>query len=448
MRLILAALGLCAAVAAVALGLLYGAAHAIIAAETRQVVTAELAGLSDDYARRGPRGLARAIARRVEDAADRDAVYLLADARGTPVAGNLARWPEGVTPGEGWVEVRLRRTDSGRQVRVAAASLALPGGERLLVGRDAEGLARFDRALVVATALALAVAAALSLGAGWLLSRLVFNRVAALDRVARGVGSDDLSRRAPVSGAGDEMDRLATSLNAMLDRIETLVEGLRTATDSLAHDLRSPLTRLRGQIGALSDAATPAAAREVAGARAQREIDHLLRVLETLTQIAHAEAGLGRDAFEPVDAAALCADLADLYGPAAAEKDVTLTLSAPEAGPAIRGHAALLAQALSNLIENALRYAPAGSAIALGAEEAAGVVRLWVADAGPGVPAADRPRVMRRFETMDPARAARGAGLGLALAAAVARLHGGALSLHDAAPGLLARLELPPQSAE
>jgi signal transduction histidine kinase len=149
-----------------------------------------------------------------------------------------------------------------------------------------------------------------------------------------------------------------------------------------------------------------------------------------------------------VDAAALCADLADLYGPAAAEKDVTLTLSAPEAGPAIRGHAALLAQALSNLIENALRYAPAGSAIALGAEEAAGVVRLWVADAGPGVPAADRPRVMRRFETMDPARAARGAGLGLALAAAVARLHGGALSLHDAAPGLLARLELPPQSAE
>lgn len=440
-RLVLAASLLGTLATALVLGVFFWAARAIVANETRQVVTAELTGLADDYRSLRVLGLARAIERRMQDAADRDAVYLLTDAFGRKIAGNLEAWPPTVTPGSGWVVLDLYRTDSDRSVPISAASVRLQGGERLLVGRNSAGRERFEQALVQAGGMALLAAVLLSLATGWLLTRLVFSRVAEISRTADTIMAGDLARRVPVRGTGDEFDHLSETLNQMLDRIGALVTHLRTTTDSLAHDLRSPLTRLRGQIEQLLRPDLPEADRIDLAARALAEADHLLRVFSALTEIARAEAGVGRQEFEPVALTDLAAELADLYAPVAADRGIALTVEG--SAPPIAGNRTLLAQALANLVENALRHAPGGSAIALRLAATPGGASITVADRGPGIPEADRARVLDRFVTLDASRGGRGTGLGLALVAAVAHLHGGTVTLADNAPGLAVTLALP-----
>jgi signal transduction histidine kinase len=346
-----------------------------------------------------------------------------------------------VVPGSGWVELGLLRTDSNRRVNVSAASLQLPGGERLLVGRDSAGQERFASALFQAGALALIAALALSVATGWMLSRLVFNRVAQIARTADTIVSGDLGQRVPLSGSGDEIDSLSLTLNRMLDRIEALVSNLRTTTDSLAHDLRSPLTRLRAQVALLVDPDLSPQGRGEIADRAQTEADHLLRVFSALTEISRAEAGLSGENFEIVDLARLAGDICDIYGPVGAERDVRIELHSTPV--TLSGHAPLIAQALSNLLENALRYAPDGTVIAVTVGQA-GRPCLSVADNGPGIPADQHQRVLTPFVTLDESRSARGTGLGLALVASVARLHDGQITLHDNAPGLKAILCLGP----
>lgn len=440
-RLALAASLLGLSATALVLGVFYVTTWRVVETETREVVNAELTGMADDYRRLGTLGLARAIERRMADAAGRDAIYLLTDAQGRKIAGNLQGWPPTITPGSGWVTLDLYRTDSDRPVTISAASVQLRGGERLLVGRDSASRGLYEVALWQAGALALLAAALLSLATGWLLSRLVFSRVAEIAGTAEQIVTGDLDRRVPLRGTGDELDRLSLALNAMLDRIGGLVAHLRTTTDSLAHDLRSPLTRLRGQIEQMQDPALDDAARQDLATRALGEADHLLRVFSALSRIARAEAGLGREDFAPVDLNDLVAELADLYAPAAADRGLDLVTRG--SAPPLPGDRTLLAQAVSNLVENALRYAPAGSTITLALDHGATATTLSVSDSGPGIPEPDRARVTERFVTLDPARSARGTGLGLALVTAIARLHGGRLQLSDAMPGLCANLRLP-----
>ncbi len=440
-RLIAASVVLIMVATSLVLALLYWAAYAAIESETQQVVNAELAGLSDDYRKLGALGVGRAIESRLESARERDAVYLLTDAYGRPIAGNLGGWPPTIAPGSGWVELELYRTDDQRPVMVSAASVRLSSGERLLVGRDSAGRARFDRAIVQAMALALIAALALSAATGWLLSRLVFNRVDDISRTAADIVSGDLSQRIPMKGGGDEFDRLNATLNAMLDQIETLIGNLKTTTDSLAHDLRSPLTRLRAQIERLAQPDIAGESRAEAAERALEEADHLIRVFTSLTEISRAEAGIGQAEFSDIDLAALASDAIELYAPVAAERGVTLTAQISNAR--LKGHAPLLSQALSNLIENAIRYAPSDSVIEISTQRVGGAATLSVGDHGPGVPEADRARVVERFVTLDPSRTERASGLGLALVAAVARMHGGDVRLADNAPGLLVEIKIP-----
>jgi len=423
------------------LAFLYWSTTELIDGEVRDVVTAELEGLSDSYERHGVIGLSQAIERRLENAAQRDAVYLLADAYGRPIAGNLAAWPPTVVPGAGWVKLDLYRTDRERSALIAAASILLAGGERLLVGRDAEALSRFDRTLLYAVLRALVAALLLSLATGWLLSRLVLSRITEISDTSADIISGDLSRRVPVRGSGDEFDRLSQTLNRMLDRIEGLIENLRAVTDSLAHDLRSPLTRLRTQLGGLDDPGLDDKARRAAIRRATDEAENMMRTLTSLVEISRAEAGLGRTGFESVELEMLAADAADLYGPVATEKGVNIVVEG-HTRP-ISGNPQLLAQALSNLLENALRYAPEGSEIRIRLDDGADTATLSVVDQGPGIPAADRQRVLERFVTLDPSRSDGGTGLGLALVAAVAKLHGADVRLSDNAPGLVVTLTFP-----
>ncbi len=425
---------------ATVLALVYVTANRSIESETRSVVSAELTGLADEYERRGLIGLITAIERRLPSASERDALYLLTDRFGNKLAGNLKQWPEDITAGSGWVDLEVRRADNDELVPVSAASIRLPGGERLIVGRDAVARQQFDRVLLRSVALALGIALLLSLLTGWLFTRLVFSRLSDIANTAENIVSGDLSRRMPIRGTGDEFDQVAGTLNTMLDRIEELISNLRTTSNSIAHDLRSPLSRLKQRVEALSDPDKSDQDREIDIARATTEVDHVLRVLGQLTEISRAEAGLGREQFEDVDLHQLIADVVDLYEPVAADQNVRLEVTG-QAKP-IQGHRPLLSQALSNLLDNALRYAPENSTITVSLAEDTACTRVSVRDEGPGVPERDLPRLQQPFVTLDPARTERNAGLGLALVAAISRMHGGAFEARNCDPGLETMLKL------
>ncbi|MEM8581867.1 MAG: HAMP domain-containing sensor histidine kinase [Pseudomonadota bacterium] len=431
---------------ALVLGLVYFTANRTIETETRGVVTAELNGLADSYASLGMLGLARAIDRRINSAAEPDALYLLTDQFGKRIAGNLGAWPPNIEPGSGWVEIELIRTDIDRTVPISAASIQLRGGERLLVGRDASAQRRFDRVLGQSLLLALGAALAVSLVTGWLLTRLVFRRVGEISETAQEIVSGDLSRRMPVRDDGDEFDQVAQTLNDMLDRIEALVANLRMTTNSIAHDLRSPLTRLRGHVETLSGQDIASEEREAASANALREVTHVLDVFRDLTEISRADAGIGRSEFQSLDLSDLAQAAVEFYQPLASERDVTIVASGRDVR--VVAHKALLSQAISNLLDNALRFAPAGSQVMVQVEQLGDQAVLSVVDAGVGVSAEDRDRLLRPFVTLDSSRTDGHAGLGLALVASVAKLHDGQIKLADNGPGLVVSVTLPINGTE
>ncbi len=439
-RLILASVLLSSTVTALVLWLVHATAMSIITDEMHSVVEAEIAGLSDDYNTLGLIGLARAIQRRMDDATERDAIYLLADRQGDAITGNLGAWPPTVDTGGGWVELELIRTDRDKSVPVAAVSLRLPGGERLLVGRDASARQRFERVLLQSAFSALVAALILSTVTGWMLTRLVFSRMAEISTTARTIVSGDLDQRIPLRGSDDEFDRLAITLNDMLDRIGELVGNLRLTTNSLAHDLRGSLMRLRTQVAVLASPDTPEDERDRVATRAAEEADQLLRIFSNLTEIARVEARLGREEFEPVDPGALARELVEFYSPIAQDRGIAIVATG-DAEP-VPGHRALLTQALSNLLENALRYAPEGSTITIATLDAPDHAILSVSDEGPGVPEEFLARATRPFVTLDSSRQQKNSGLGLTLVAAVARLHNGTVTLENRHPGLSVRLSL------
>ena len=439
-RLVVASMVLSTFLTATVLALVYVTANRSIESETRSVVSAELTGLADEYERRGLIGLISAIERRLPSASERDALYLLTDRLGVTLVGNLKSWPANITAGSGWVELDVRRADNDQLVPVSAASIRLPGGERLLVGRDAVARQQFDRVLLRSVALALGIALVLSVLTGWLFTRLVFSRLSDIASTAENIVSGDLSRRMPVRGTGDEFDQVAGTLNNMLDKIEELISNLRTTSNSIAHDLRSPLSRLRQRVEALADPGKSDLDREVDIARATNEIDHVLRVLGQLTEISRAEAGLGREQFETVDLQQLVSDVVELYDPVASDQGIRLEISG-KAG-SIQGHRPLLSQALSNLLENAMRYAPSETAITISISEDDTSAHLSVRDRGPGVPPEELPRLQLPFVTLDPARTERNAGLGLALVAAISHMHGGGFVARNADPGLETTINL------
>lgn len=440
-RLVLASALLGLVAIASVLGLVYWTANRIIEAETRDVVTAELNGLADSYSDLGVLGVARAIERRIRNSPEPDAVYLLTDRFGRRIAGNLGAWPPTVAPGGGWVEIDLIRTDTDREVPISAASIELRRGERLLVGRDASARQRFERVLGQSLALALATATGLSLMTGWLLTRLVFRRVGEISETARDIVRGDLTRRIPARESGDEFDRVAETLNDMLDRIEALITSLRTTTNSLSHDLRSPLTRLRGQVEELTREDLPGEDREAVAGRALREVDHILRVFSDLTEIARAEAGIGRSEFQFLDLAELAGDVAEFYEPLALERGATIRVDGTSVR--LKGHRALLSRAVSNLLENAIRFAPEGSEIRVRTRAEGSRAVVSVSDRGVGIAPADRDRILEPFVTLDASRSDGTTGLGLALVASVARLHDGRVGLADNAPGLVVSIEIP-----
>jgi signal transduction histidine kinase len=275
-----------------------------------------------------------------------------------------------------------------------------------------------------------------------ILAQYVGQRVRDIATVAQRISGRDLTERVPLSGAGDAFDGLAQQFNAMLDRIGGLMAELRLLTDSLAHDLRSPVSRLRAAAHAAAETADPKEQEELLG-KVIRQADSLMRILTAAIEISRSEAQTGRNQFSWFDAGELAAELTEMYEPVAEEAGAPLRYAMPERAVPLFGHRQLLAQAISNLMENAIRYGSSGGAIEIGVDRADGKVRIEVADHGPGIPAELRSEALRRFGRLDASRSDEGAGLGLALAEAIAHLHDGELRLEDNQPGLLTMLELP-----
>jgi len=283
----------------------------------------------------------------------------------------------------------------------------------------------------------------LGLIGGIVLSRRALARIETINRTSDRIMAGEFDRRIPLKGSGDEFDRLAQNLNAMLDQIERLMAGMRQVTDNIAHDLRSPLGRLRSRIEvALIEPPSTELYRDVLQ-QTIGEADHLLATFTALLDIAEAEAGSPRGQMAPLDLVAFARDLTDLYEPVAEEKGLRLTIETAPDPIEIRGDRHMLSRAIANLVENALKYTPPGGTIAVRVTAEGTMARLTVADDGPGIPADERDRVFDRFYRLEASRTTEGNGLGLSLARAVVRLHGGTIMLGDNAPGLVAIVNLP-----
>ncbi len=364
-------------------------------------------------------------------------MHLLVNPAGQRVVGDLDAWPRELSDDGSWTKFEFRRGGGAPETAFGLSS-TLPDGSRVMIARDVEALARVRGDVLRAFGAALLFAVGVSLAIGYALDRLVVSRVRAFVTTAENVMDGRLSARVPIGDERDELAQLGRTLNVMLDRVETLMTGLRAVTDSLAHDLRTPLTRLTGNLEAAQKGGEQE--REAAIAAAYAEGHRLKQTFETLIDIARAETGLSREAMRQTDLGELVADMVDLFEPLAEDRGVSL-LGKTEPVTML-AHRALLGQAIGNLIDNSIKYARVDGAIDVSLKKTPTGAEIIVSDNGPGIPDEERSLALQRFQRLARDADAPGAGLGLSIVSAAAHLHGGRLRLEDNAPGLRAVIEL------
>lgn len=420
---------------------LWWRAAAYLDQEVDAVILADARAIGDRLRDFGLAGAITTINERVGRAGDDHAIYLLANPGYGPVAGNLDAWPLAVGPREGWMEIALTTGNRIHATRILAVEL--PANYRLLVGRDVQDRVTVRRSIQEALLWSAMAAFGLAIGGGLLVRRAILRRIEAIDGATNAIIHGDLSCRLETRDTSDEFDRLASTINSMLAQIEILVDGVRNASNAVAHDLRTPLAQMRGRLEALLRTRPDAEQAWDEIAEAVADLDQVIGVFNALLRLSDIDSGSRLAGFKEVRLDEIGAEVAELYAPVAEEKDIAFTADiAP--GLTASGDSLLLAQAMGNLVDNAIKFAPRGGAVSLriGAEEN-GRIAVMVADNGPGIPDDEKPHVTERFFRGSASGGIDGTGLGLALVAAVARLHGGALALSDANPGLVATLSLP-----
>ncbi|WP_029066305.1 HAMP domain-containing sensor histidine kinase [Labrenzia sp. DG1229] len=418
-----------------------------------QSVDAELKGLSDVYVRGGIRDLVETIDDRTRhpDAS----LYLLMDFSGNALVGNISRLPTIVLEEAdgGLRRVRYTRLGEGTQEierQAMVRTFELRGGFRLLVGRDLGDQLRFSNLLANALRLWLVVVVVMAVITWLFVSRRVMKRIDDISASSRMIMNGDLTERLSLAGTNDEFDRLAVNLNDMLDRIEVLMQSMKDVTDNIAHDLKTPLTRLQTRIETALRETSSEVGYRGALESTLNETDHLLRIFNALLRIARVESMAPGSVMEPTDLKRLVAEIAELYEPLVEDEGGRLESNIPEGLTAVCNRD-LISQVLVNLIENALKYGRPENGeivIRLSAKEMDGRVDLTVTDNGPGIPDKDLDRVMDRFVRLEESRSEPGTGLGLSLVKAVARLHGGDLRFKNEDAGLSARIDLAPVASE
>jgi signal transduction histidine kinase len=425
----------------------------LITEQITDTVNAEITGLSEQYRLGGIRRLVVVVDARARRPGS--SLYLVTTFAGESLAGNVTALPPGTLDNAGWTETGYRRLDEAEaggehpEHHALARVFQLPGGFRLLVGRDLDERERLYNIVLSAGRWSIAIVIVLGLAGGLFVTRRVLRRVDAMTETTRTIMHGDLGGRLPVAGTGDELDRLGENLNLMLERIEALMRGLKEVSDNIAHDLKTPLTRLRNRAEqALRSAKSEAEYRAALEATIE-ESDGLIRTFNALLMIARAESGQARENMSEFDVAEIAHDIGELYEPLAEEKGMTLKVEADAPAP-VKGNRELISQALANLVDNSIKYAQPRDAnngepsqIVVRALSDGDRILLTVADSGPGIAEADRSRVVERFVRLEKSRSQPGLGLGLSLASAVARLHGGELTLTDNQPGLKSVIALP-----
>ncbi|CAG0993927.1 MAG: HAMP domain-containing histidine kinase [Rhizobiaceae bacterium] len=434
----------------------------MLTAQTQETINEEVQGLAAAYQRGGLPLLVRTIERRARQPSAN--LYLIADPNGRILSGNVESLEPGVLDIDGWTErpFSYQRYGEGSAERSAAGQaqragdtemrhaalalvLRLPNQMIILVGRDLGEPERFRAVVRRALMVAFGMMGVGALLIWYFVGRRALKRIDSVSEASVRIMGGDLAGRLPVSGAGDEFDRLSENLNAMLTRIASLNEGLRQVSDNIAHDLKTPLTRLRNRAEAALAGARDSAEYREALEGTIAESDQLIRTFNAILMISRLEAGYSTEATAKVDLAELVLDVVELYEPAAEE--VGVVLEAETAGPAaVDGNRELIAQALSNVVDNAIKYSAGAETprvrVRLVREEAG--LRLSVDDNGPGIPdAADRQRATERFVRLEKSRSQPGSGLGLSLAKAVMRFHGGRLDLDARDPGLSVAMVFP-----
>ncbi len=421
---------------------LFWTTNGLIARQTDDTIRAEITGLAEQYRRSGTTGLRNIVAERSRN--QRSSVYLLTTPTGRILAGNLDGWPPVPTQADGWMDFTFERPvgQSTETHQARARHFRLAGDFQLLVGRDVQE--RIDIGSRVRQSLiwALALTVVLGLIGGVVMSRNMLGRIDAINKTSQDIMAGDLSRRVPVTGSGDEMDRLASQLNDMLAQIERLMTAMRQVTDNVAHDLRGPLSRMRSRMEvALMKKPEAGGYRDILEASIE-DSERLLNTFNELLKIARAESGSEASDMKDLDLGTVARGAAELYEPVAEDKGLTLHVDI-EAGVAGRGIEPLLSQAVANLLDNAIKYTEPGGHVTVRLAQGETGPVFMVADSGPGIPADQRDRVLERFVRLDASRSKAGSGLGLSLVNAVAQLHGAQLVLEDNSPGLRVTIRFP-----
>jgi signal transduction histidine kinase len=397
--------------------------------------------LTSHFETRGSAALQHEIQQLLTDGIDQDTeVYLLLGPDGQKIVGNLSAWTSNKMPLDRLTDQRVTRY--GRPSISRLLPHELPNGATLVIGRDMEDVHEIEQLVLRALVIGGAIGVLLAIGGAVLFRQQLEHRVAAIRRTVLEIEAGDLSRRIPVLDAEDEFTRLNHDINHMLDRIQHLMDGVREVSNAIAHDLRTPLGRIRSLLDeALRPGTTIEQLSETASAAIQG-IDELIMVFDKLLQIAEAESGTRRQSFKPIALKEIVTGVVELYDAIAEEKGIALVIDI-DSEPTTLGDKNLLASATANLIDNALKYAGSKATVRVRATQERNTVSIAVQDDGPGIPSKERAKVITRFYRLDRSRSLPGNGLGLSIVAAISHLHFGTLTLEDAGPGLIARIVLP-----
>ena len=423
-------------------GFLYWATAGYMERQARATIEAEIQGLSERYEHTGLAGLSLLINQRLKRNPTSASIYLLVDPNGTRVIGNLDRWPQVDPDPQGWVELRLSSDkvldDKSHPAR--AQLFTLRGGFGLLVGRDMQYLHNLELLILEALGWGVLLTSLLGLAGGLWIGRRFLRRVELLDKTAQEIMAGDMAQRMPLRGSDDELDSLARTLNQMLDRINQLMNGVKQVSDNIAHDMRTPLSRLRQTLETAQDSRLDQAEQQLRIEQAVQEADQLLGTFNALLRIGNIEARRQRQAFETLSLNQLVDDVVELYEPIAEDRQQQIHYQHSLVSP-IMGDRNMLFQVLANLLDNALKYSPEQGQISISLQQPAlNCIELSIRDSGPGIPDELRDKVFQRFYRLEESRTTPGNGLGLSLVRAVCDLHDIEIQLHNGNPGTEVRL--------
>jgi signal transduction histidine kinase len=440
-KLALIAIGTFGLIVSVIFSYVYLSTSSYVRSRSDRAIMTEYLSLHDAYQRSGRDGLVALIQQRVADKSFAENVYSLVDPSLTVLGGNVKAWPSTVTAASGWTEFRAREPfrSATNQPLLRAKVETFPSGDRLLVGRDISDLDSFADNIKTAVISAAALIFALAGMASILVTRRTVGRIESINATSRAIMLSGLDKRIPLRGTNDEWDRVAENLNLMLDRIETLMGEVKQVSDNVAHDLRTPLTRMRGRLERAYHAERIGENDQLLISDTIADLDAVLRIFSSLSRIAQIETAARKGGFRSVNLTEIAGQVVELYD-AAAEQDGTRLTIVGDPEVLVTGDRDLIFDAIANLVDNAIKHGRAGGQVVVANENIDGKPVISIADDGSGIPADQYEHVFKRFYRLEHSRGTPGNGLGLSLVAAVARLHGARIEMLDNSPGLKLKL--------